>query len=56
MRRIIGSILVAAGLVLAVVLFMSGTLIFPHVAGPIILAAIGAVLLAARGGADRQAK
>ncbi len=48
MRRTIGFVLVAGAVVLAVVLFLGGKLIFPHVIGPATLAIIGAVLLAAQ--------
>ncbi len=56
MRKTIGVILVVGAVVLAVVLFMGGKLIFPHVTGPITLAIIGGALLAGRGKADRPAR
>jgi hypothetical protein len=55
-RKAIGLILVIGAGILAVVLFMGGKLIFPHVTGPITLAVIGAILLTVRGKSDNPAK
>ncbi len=55
MRKTIGVMLVVGAAVLAVVLFMGGKLIFPHVIGPITLAIIGVGLLLARGSGHRPA-
>ena len=45
-KKIIGTILLIASVVLSVVLFMNGRFIFPHVIGPGSLALIGVSLLA----------
>jgi len=44
-RKIIGTILVVASAVIAMVLIKGNLLIFPHVTGPISLAVVGAILL-----------
>jgi hypothetical protein len=49
MRRLIGIILVAGAVVLAVILFLGGKLILPHVIGPATLVIIGGVLLVGQG-------
>jgi O-antigen/teichoic acid export membrane protein len=48
-RKIIGTILLVAAVVLSIILFTMGRLIFPHVTGPITLAVIGVILLIPRG-------
>jgi hypothetical protein len=53
-RKSIGTILVIAAGVLAVILLTNG-LIFPHLIGPITLAVIGVILLARKSNADQTA-
>lgn len=55
-RKIIGTILVAAAGVLAIVLLINARLIFPHILGPLTLAIIGVILLAHRGKNDTSAR
>jgi len=55
-RKTIGTILVIAAGVLAVILFIGGRLIFPHIIGPITLAVIGVILLTRKKNADNSAK
>jgi hypothetical protein len=45
LRKIVGIGLLVVGVFVFFVLLMSGMLVFPHVIGPIVLAAVGAVLL-----------
>ncbi len=44
-RKIVGFGLLAAGIFVFFVLLMSGMLVFPHVLGPLVLTATGAILL-----------
>lgn len=53
-RKIVGTILIIAGLALAAVLFANGRLIFPHVIGPGALAAGGTILLVIKRKARKQ--
>ena len=46
MTTIVGIILLIIGGVLAAVIFSSGGTILPHIAGPILFAAIGTALIA----------
>jgi hypothetical protein len=55
-RKIVGTILLIAGGMLAVVLFTNGMLFFPHIIGPGGLAVIGVILLAIKGKVDRSTK
>jgi hypothetical protein len=55
-KKIIGTILLIAGLVLGVVLFANGRLIFPHVIGPATLTVIGVILLAIKNKASSLAE
>jgi hypothetical protein len=53
-RKIMGAVLLIAGLTLTVVLFTNGRLIFPHVIGPGTLTTIGVILLAVRSRTNRS--
>lgn len=55
-KKIVGTILLIAGVALAVVLYSKGMFIFPHITGPSVLAAIGVYLIAAKSKADKPAK
>ncbi len=48
-RRIAGIGLLLVGVFVFFVLLMSGMLVFPHVLGPIVMTAVGAILLFYRG-------
>ncbi len=45
LRKIVGIGLLVVSVFVFFVLLMSGMLVFPHVIGPIVLAAVGATLL-----------
>ena len=54
LRKSIGTILVIAAGVLAIILLTNG-LLFPHMIGPITLAVIGVILLTRKRNADQTA-
>ena len=54
-QKTIGTILVIAAGILAIVLLASG-LFFPHMIGPITLAAIGIILLTRKKNADQSTR
>ncbi len=53
-RKIIGAVLLIAGLGLGAVLLVNGRLVFPHILGPSTLIMIGVLLLAIKAKTNRS--
>lgn len=55
-RKIFGTIFILAGVALAAVLYAEGMFVFPHLTGPIVVAAVGAILLVVKRKAKKTTK
>ncbi len=53
-RKIIGAVLAALGAAIAIVLFTGGGPLLPHIVGPVVLIAAGAVLILIKGAARQS--
>lgn len=53
-RKIVGGVLAALGVIVATVILTGGGPILPHIVGPIVLVSVGLVLLLMKGSARKS--